>query len=59
MRKGDVTKILVGRLAWEQAEGSFAFKRRKKSKENFPDVSVVKTLWSQCRGHRFDPWLGN
>ena len=25
----------------------------------FPDRPVVKTLFFQCRGLRFDPWLGN
>ena len=59
MRKGDVTKILGGRLAWELAEGFFAFKRRKRRWENFPDVPVVNTLCSQCRGHGFDPCLAN
>ena len=26
---------------------------------SFPGGPVVKTLRFQCRGHRFDPWLGN
>ena len=26
---------------------------------DFPGSPVVKTLRSQFRGHRFDPWLGN
>ena len=26
---------------------------------DFPGTLVVKTWRSQCRGHRFDPWLGN
>ena len=26
---------------------------------DFPVCLEVKTLCSQCRGHRFDPWLGN
>ena len=25
----------------------------------FPGGPVVKTLHFQCRGHEFDPWLGN
>ena len=25
----------------------------------FPGGPVVRTLCFQCRGHRFDPWLGN
>ena len=26
---------------------------------DFPGGPVAKTLCSQCRGPRFDPWLGN
>ena len=26
---------------------------------DFPGGRVAKTLCSQCRGHRFDPWSGN
>ena len=26
---------------------------------DFPGSPVVKTLCSQCRGHGFNPWLGN
>ena len=25
----------------------------------FPGVPVVRTLWFYCRGHEFNPWLGN
>ena len=28
-------------------------------KWDFPGGPVVKTPHSQCRGHGFDPWLGN
>ena len=31
----------------------------KRQFEDFLGGPVVKTLHSQCRGHRFDPWLGN
>ena len=27
--------------------------------ENFLAGSLIKTPWSLCRGHRFDPWSGN
>ena len=27
--------------------------------QDFPDGPMVKTLHSQCRGHRFDPWSGS
>ena len=27
--------------------------------EDFPGGPVAKTLCSQCRGTRFDPWSGN
>ena len=27
--------------------------------KGFPGGPVVKTLSFQCRGHGFDPWLGN
>ena len=26
---------------------------------DFPNATVVKILHFQCRGHRFDNWLGN
>ena len=26
---------------------------------HFPRCTMVKTLLFQCRGHEFDPWLGN
>ena len=28
-------------------------------KRDFPGGPVVKTLRPHCRGHRFNPWLGN
>ena len=31
----------------------------KNQQRNFPDDPVAKTLSSQCRGPRLDPWLGN
>ena len=31
----------------------------KEKSGHFPDGPVAKTLHSQCRGPRFDPWLGN
>ena len=31
----------------------------KKSLRDFPAGPVIKTPCSQCRGHRFGPWLGN
>ena len=39
-------------------------KRRGVGKKNkihgdFPGSPAVKTLKSQCRGYRFDPWSGN
>ena len=30
-----------------------------KVKRDFPGCPVVRSLSSQCRGHRFDLWLGN
>ena len=30
-----------------------------KVKRDFPGGPVVRSLSSHCRGHRFDPWLGN
>ena len=32
---------------------------RKYCRRDFPGGPVVKTLRFHCRGHRFDPWLGN
>lgn len=26
---------------------------------DFPVIPLVKTLWFQCKEHRFDPWSGN
>ena len=31
----------------------------KKPTADFPGGPVAETLCSQCRGHRFNPWLGN
>ena len=31
----------------------------KKQNREFPGGPVVKTLHFHCKGHRFDPWLGN
>ena len=31
----------------------------KKHKKNFPDGAMVKIPCFPCRGHGFDPWLGN
>ena len=30
-----------------------------KNSEDFPGGPVARTLCSQCRGPRFDPWSGN
>ena len=32
---------------------------KEKTMQDFPGGPVVKTLLSHCRGHRFNPWLGN
>ena len=32
---------------------------KKLALRDFPCGPVVKTLCFHCRGHRFDPWLGN
>ena len=31
----------------------------KKKLRFFEEISLVKTLCCHCRGHGFDPWLGN
>ena len=33
--------------------------KSKRMKRDFPGGAVDKTLHSQCRGSRFDPWSGN
>ena len=33
--------------------------KKRKYRQDFPGVPVVKTLSFHCSGHRFDPWLGN
>ena len=33
--------------------------KKKKTLWDFPDGPVAKTLHSQCRGPRFNPWSGN
>ena len=34
------------------------FKKEKKKVRDFLDGPVVKTLHSDCKGHRFDSWWG-
>ena len=34
-------------------------KKKKKPIRDFPGSPVVKMPHFQCRGHGFDPWLGN
>ena len=36
-----------------------AQRRAKRKLRDFPGGLVVKTLRSQCRGPRFNPWWGN
>ena len=31
----------------------------KESSGDFPGVPVIKTIYFECRGCGFDPWLGN
>ena len=52
-RSRDTKKALVGIPAKELIIASISQAR------DFPGVPVVKTPCSQCRGHGFDPWLGN
>ena len=33
--------------------------RREEEMRDFPGGPVVKTLYFHCRGHCFNPWLGN
>ena len=36
----------------------YTYRYRKFSNGDFPGGPVTKTLHSQCRGTRFNPWLG-
>ena len=53
-KKSDVTEG----LNWLGDNGSNPKKLVKRCWD-FPGSSVVKTPHFQCRGHRFNPWLGN
>ena len=64
--KGDTKKHLWLTLAPKVQQGSrhgplapATTGIKKKKSQDFPDGPVVKTLHFHCRGHRFDPWLGN
>ena len=48
-----VTKTITGMRQWV-TEG-----QKQEEKDTLGDIPggpVAKTPWSQCRGHRFDPW---
>ena len=38
---------------------SFSTGGKEERVEDFPGGPVIKTPHSQCRGHGFDPWLGD
>ena len=61
--------ILAWEIPWTEESGRLQFMglqgvgqdsaTHKNHCPDFPGSPVVRTLHFYCRGHRFDPWLGN